>query len=266
MTGLEVSDLSVQFGARRVLDGLTLPPLREGELTVLAGPNAAGKSTLLRAVAQLLPYRGRVTLNGQDLHRLPGSKRAMLLGFMPQSLATGSSLIVLESIIAALRAGGEQVRGAAETVAMATLDRLGIGNFALEPVDSLSGGQRQMVGLAQAIVRNPRVLLLDEPTSALDLAYQARLLAEVRRLAAEGRTVIAVLHDLALAAQWSDNMVMLRRGCLYSAGRPEEVLTPAMLAEVYGVSARVERCSRGRLMVLVDEELPSSPRQKDAAE
>lgn len=264
MTGLAITDLSVHFGARRVLDGLTLPPLREGELTVLAGPNAAGKSTLLRAVAQLLPYRGQVTLNGQDLHRLPGPKRAALLGFMPQSSLTGSSLIVLESVIAALRAGGEQGRSAAETVAMATLDRLGIAALALDPVDSLSGGQRQMVGLAQAIVRDSRVLLLDEPTSALDLAYQARLLAEVRRLAAEGRTVIAVLHDLALAAQWSDRMVMLRQGRLYSAGRPAEVLTPAMLAEVYGVSARVERCSRGRLMVLVDEELASP--QKEAAE
>lgn len=266
MTGLVVSDLTVRFGARTVLDGLSLPPLSDGELTVLAGPNAAGKSTLLRAVAQLLPYRGQVTFNGQDLSRLPGPKRAALLGFMPQSLPTGSALIVLESVIAALRAGGEQTHVAAEAVAMATLDRLGIASFALDPLDSLSGGQRQMVGLAQAIVRDPQVLLLDEPTSALDLAYQARLLAEVRRLAAEGRTVVAVLHDLALAAQWADRMVMLRRGRLHSAGRPAEVLTPAMLAEVYGVSARVESCSRGRLMVLVDDELTPNPAREEAAE
>ncbi|MDF3607749.1 ABC transporter ATP-binding protein [Paracoccus sp. DMF-8] len=115
-----------------------------------------------------------------------------------------------------------------------------------------------MVGLAQAVVRDPRLLLLDEPTSALDLARQVRLLGDVRRLAAEGRIVLAVLHDLALAARWADRIVVLHNGRLHSAGRPDEVLTPAMLSEVYGVEARVEYCSRGHLMVLIDRETPAS--------
>src|SRR5690606_21060257 len=118
----------------------------------------------------------------------------------------------------------------------------------------LSGGQRQLASLAQTIVRDPVVLLLDEPTSALDLARSHRMMAEMRALAREGHVVLAVLHDLALAARWADRLLVLDGGRLHSGGPPEEVLTEAMLAEVYGVEARVERCSRGRLMVLVDGE------------
>ncbi|ARC36949.1 ABC transporter ATP-binding protein [Paracoccus yeei] len=251
---LLVRDISVRFGPRRVLDGLTLPEMRAGELTVLAGPNAAGKSTLLRAIAQLVPHRGSTMLDGRDLARLPAVERARLLGFMPQSLPSGSSLVALETVIAALRAGKALPARQADQAAMAVMEKLGIGALALEPLDALSGGQRQMVSLAQAIVRDPRVLLLDEPTSALDLARQVRLLSELRRLAAEGRVVVAVLHDLALAAQWADRIVLIHGGHVRAHGAPAEVLTPALLAEVYGVEARVEFCSRGRLMVLIDGE------------
>lgn len=255
MTGLRIHDVSLHYGRRPVLRGLSLPELRAGEVTVLAGPNAAGKSTLLRAIAQLAPYHGRITLDGEDLARMPIRRRARLIGVMPQALPSGSSLIVLESVIAALRAGSDGFGAQADAQAMAVLDRLGIADLAMEPMEQLSGGQRQMVSLAQAIVRDPRVLLLDEPTSALDLARQVRLLGELRALAAEGRIVVAVLHDLAMAAQWADRIVLLHRGELHASGQPAAVLTPAMLAQVYGVSARVERCSQGRITVLIDAEI-----------
>ena len=255
MNGLSVEGVSLRYGARAVLHDLSLPALQPGEVTVLAGPNAAGKSTLLRAIAQLAPYRGRIALNGEDLSRMAIRRRARLIGVMPQTLPSGSSLIVLESVIAALRAGSDAFAGQADAQAMAVLDRLGIADLAMEPLDQLSGGQRQMVSLAQAIVRDPRVLLLDEPTSALDLARQVRLLGELRALAAEGRIVVAVLHDLAMAAQWADRIVLLHRGRLHSSGPPAAVLTPPVLAEVYGVHARVERCSRNRITVLIDSEV-----------
>ncbi|MFT4149257.1 MAG: ABC transporter ATP-binding protein [Paracoccaceae bacterium] len=254
MSGLVVQGLSVRLGRRQVLADLDLPPLEPGAVTVLAGPNAAGKSTLLRAIAQLVPYQGRITLDGADLHGMGHAERARHLGYMPQGLPSATALDVLESVIAAQQAAKGGLKTQADEAAMAVLDRLGIGSLALEPLGRLSGGQRQMVALAQAIVRDPGVLLLDEPTSALDLARTARLMAEVRRLADEGRIVVAVLHDLALAAQSADRIVVLHQGRVYSAGRPDEVVTPRMLAEVYGVSARVERCSRGRLVVLVDGE------------
>lgn len=254
MQGLLAQGISVRFGARQVLQGLDLPLLRPGEVTVLAGPNAAGKSTLLRAIAQLQPHGGRITLDGQDLGRMPAQARARQVGFMPQALPASSSLVALESVIAALRAGATLGARQADETAMAVMEKLGIAGLALEPLSALSGGQRQMVSLAQAIVRDPRLLLLDEPTSALDLARQVRLLKELRRLAGEGRIVVAVLHDLALAAQWADRIVMLHAGRTHAEGRPDQVLTPDLLAQVYGVEARVERCSQGRIMVLIDGE------------
>lgn len=250
---MTISDLTVHYGKRPIISGLTLPPLVAGEFTVLAGPNAAGKSTLLRAMAQLSSYRGGIGFGGQDLARLGASERAGLIGFMPQTLPSASSLNVLESVVTALRAGRHDGAGA-ETRVMSVLERLGIGPLALERLDQLSGGQRQMVGLVQTVIRDSRILLLDEPTSALDLARQVRVLAELRRLAHEGRVVVAVLHDLGLAAQWADRIIVLQQGRLFASGRPSEVLTPAMLAQVYGVDARVEQCSQGRLTVLIDGE------------
>ncbi|MFE3836159.1 ABC transporter ATP-binding protein [Pseudogemmobacter sonorensis] len=257
--GLEIGDATVRYGRKVVLDRFSLPILPPGQVTVLAGPNAAGKSTLLRGIARLAPVQGRFLLDGADLSRMSAPERAGRIGFMPQALPLGASLSVLESTITALRAGGAHHGPDAAAQAMAVLDRLGIGALATEPLDRLSGGQRQMVGLAQATVRDPRLLLLDEPTSALDLARQVRLLSEVRRIASEGRVVLAVLHDLALAARWADRIAVLHRGRIHSEGPPETVVTPAMLAEVYGVEARVEHCSQGRLTVLIDRELQAAP-------
>lgn len=256
MRVLSIKNVSVHYGRRSVLQGLTLPDLIPGEVTVLAGPNAAGKSTLLRAVAQLMRYDGQMYLGETDLSKLSGAERAGLVGFMPQTLPSASSLVTLESVIAALRAAGKPLSNAESSAqAMAVLERLGIADIAMRRLDRLSGGQRQMVSLAQAIIRDPALLLLDEPTSALDLARQHRLLTELRRLAGEGRIVVAVLHDLALAATLADRIVVVDQGQLHSAGSPKDVLTPAMLAEVYGVSARVEHCSQGRLMVMIDGEI-----------
>ena len=160
---------------------------------------------------------------------------------------------MLESIIAALRvSGGEDLLG----TAFEALRRLGIEQLAEYPLDSLSGGQRQLVALAQLLARNPQVLLLDEPTSALDLHYQLRVMDAVReRVLAHRLLGIAVLHDINLAASHADWLVVLHQGQVVASGVPDEVLEPELLARVYGVEARVERCSRKRLQVLVDRAL-----------
>ncbi|WP_018632576.1 ABC transporter ATP-binding protein [Neomegalonema perideroedes] len=253
---LAARGLRVRYGAREILKGLDLPPLRPGEFVALVGPNGAGKSTLLRALAQLIPYQGEVRLGAADLRKMKPAERARLIGFMPQSLSAAEGLSVLDSVVAAMRAGGETIPVAeAARSAFAVLERLKIGHLALSALDQLSGGQRQMAGLAQALARDPEALLLDEPTSALDLAKQIQLLEEARRLAGEGRILVAALHDLTMAAQWADRILILREGELWGHGAPAEALTPAMLAEVYGVSGRVERCARGRLLVLADGRL-----------
>ncbi|MDS9468834.1 ABC transporter ATP-binding protein [Paracoccus sp. MBLB3053] len=259
MSALNVRKLCVTRDGLPVIDALDLPPIRAGELTVLAGPNAAGKSTLLRAIAQLLPYRGEVSLIGRDLHRTSPAERAELIGFMPQHSATRSDLSVLESLVVALHAGGglagRVVGGqSAEERGLAALDRVGIMDLALRALSHLSGGQMQLVALAQVIVRNTPLILLDEPTSALDMARSHRVLSIARDLAHEGRMVIAVLHDLAQASRWADQLMVLSHGRLATSGPPNEVLRPDLLANVWDVSARVERCTHGNLMVLVDDE------------
>jgi len=254
---LAVTGLRVAYGRRAVVDGLDLPALMPGTLTALVGPNAAGKSTLLRGIAGLVPgTRGRVLLGERDLLAMTIPERARHLAYMPQGLPGGVALTVLETLVGALRAVPTPLApdGAAATArAIDVLSRLGIEGLALRELGALSGGQRQLVGLAQALSREPEVLLLDEPTSALDLRHQVSVMALVRETVTRAGLVgIVVLHDLALAARFSDRLVALSAGRVRADGTPERTLTPALLAEVYEVEARVERCSRGGLIVLPD--------------
>lgn len=139
----------------------------------------------------------------------------------------------------------------------AILARLDIGHLALRPIDEISGGQRQLVSLAQAIVRRPAILLLDEPTSALDAGHQIDVMEAVGEASAnDGMIVLAVMHDLNLALRWADSIVLLAEGSLITAGPPAVAVTAENLAAAYHVAARIERCSRGRLHVLFDERVP----------
>jgi iron complex transport system ATP-binding protein len=253
---LMIEGLSAGYARRPVIRDMTLGPIHAGHVTALVGPNAAGKSTLLLALAGLIGATGTVRLGERDLLRLSIGERATVAAFMPQALPQGVALTVLESVIAAGRASpfgdlaiaGEELRRRA----IATLDRLGVADLALEFLDRLSDGQRQLVGLAQALVREPQLLLLDEPTSALDLRHQVGVMTLVRALASEGRTVMVVLHDLNLAMRWADRIVVIEQGAVYAVGTAAEALTPEVIAAVYGVDARVERCSHDRLHIIVD--------------
>lgn len=250
---LSVEKLSAGYRNRPVLRNLAIAPIPAGIVAAIVGPNGAGKSTLLRAIAGLLPADGSISFNGENLLTLHPQSRAAHLGFMPQSLPKGVGLSVIEGVIGAIKVG--HISGSVRSVrerAVAVLQRLGIEHLAMEPLDRLSGGQRQMASLAQAMAVGPRLLLLDEPTSALDLRHQFHVLHTIRSLAAEGRTVITVMHDLTLAAQWADRIIVLRHGVVHTDGPPDVAITPRMLADVYGISARVERCSRGRLQILTD--------------
>jgi iron complex transport system ATP-binding protein len=244
-----------------------LADIAPGAVTALVGPNAAGKSTLLRALAGLIPASGAVRFAGTDLLRLDPAERAKRVAFMPQLLPANAALTVLEAVIAAQRASPLERSGASEREvrqrAMAVLERIEIAALALEPLDRLSGGQRQLASLAQAVVREPRILLLDEPTSALDLRHQFHVMDIVRSIARAGRIVVVVLHDLNLAAQFADRIVVLEHGTVRADGSPEAAMTADILADVYGVAARVERCSRGRLQSAIDGLVPS---QSDSVE
>ncbi len=261
MTGLSVQDLSAGYGGRPIVEGLTVPSLDVGEVVSVVGPNGAGKSTFLRALAGLIPAKGSIRLDEVELTGLSLADRAKRVTYMPQTLPQGVALTVLETVVAAIRAtplGGGAAFTDAQAVerAFEVLQRIGAEALAGQRLDRLSGGQKQLAGLAQALAREPRLLLLDEPTSALDLYYQLRVLDLAREAAAErGMTVMIVLHDLQAAARVSDRIAVMAKGKLVAFGTPDEAVTPEILAQVYRVSARVQRCERSVLQVLIDDVL-----------
>ena len=256
MTGLVLTGVTAGYRARPVLRGLTCGPIPMGCVTALVGPNAAGKSTLLRAIAGLVRAQGSIRFGEHELIGMKARERAHHLAFMPQALPQDTGLTVIEALLSAWRAmpDGERWGGEAGLLDRVgrVLDRLGIGTLGMVPLQSLSGGQRQMVALAQAIIPDPPLLLLDEPTSALDLRRQLEVMGLLGELAREGRTVVVVLHDLSLAARWADWLLVMSAGRPHSFGPSETVLTPEMLDEVYGVEARIEACSRGGRTLLID--------------
>lgn len=256
--GLRIQGLTTGYRRNTVIQGLDLPELPIGGVHALLGPNAAGKSTLLRALAGLHPAHGSVSLAGQELSHLSLAERARYVTYMPQTLPGGVALTVLETVLGALRSAHAEAAPVdtdhAVALAVDILTRMGIEHLAMEGLARLSGGQRQLVSLAQSLVRRPRLLLLDEPISALDLKYQMRVMQLVQELAREqGMTVLVVLHDLQMAARWCDRVAVLSQGQLAACGSPPEAITPEMLARVYHVAARVEPSSDGRLQVLVDD-------------
>lgn len=260
MNDLSISGLDAGYGGQPIISGFSLPPLTAGEVVSVVGPNGAGKSTLLRSLAGLIPAHGSIRLDEAELTRLSLADRAKRVTYMPQTLPQGVALTVLETVVASIRA--TPLRGAVYTDAQAAerayevLQRINAEALAGQRLDRLSGGQKQLAGLAQALAREPRLLLLDEPTSALDLHYQLRVLDLAREAAAErGMTVMIVLHDLQAAARVSDRIAVMAKGRLVAFGTPDEAITPDILAEVYRVSARVQRCDRGALQVMIDDVL-----------
>lgn len=253
---LSVQHLRLAYGSREIIGDLSLADLPAGTLTALLGPNGSGKSTLLRALAGLLrPAAGRIVLDGQDLAHASFEARARQVVYLPQSLPAAVHLRVFESVLVAANASLSSASADGEALARieALLGRLGIAHLSMRFLDELSGGQKQLVGLAQALIRQPRLLLLDEPLSALDLNYQFHVMDLLRQETRErGLITIVVLHDLNIALRHCDLALMIRAGALASEGEPRAVITPEALAAVYGVRGRVETCSRGIAQVLID--------------
>ncbi|MFZ4214347.1 ABC transporter ATP-binding protein [Pantoea endophytica] len=251
--GLRLRHFSAGYPKRKVIDDLNVPELPQGKITVLLGPNGCGKSTLLRALAGLGKGQGELWLNGEELMSQPFARRAQRVVYLPQSLPAGVHLHVLESIIVAQRASGGLHSASSEAEIMHLLEQLGIAHLAMRYLDQLSGGQKQLVGLAQSLIRRPELLLLDEPLSALDLNYQFHVMDLVRRETRLRNIVtVVVVHDINIALRHADHALMLKDGNLLADGEPSQVITPETLAQVYGVRGRIEHCSRGMPQVMID--------------
>lgn len=253
MQGLAIRDFNAGYPKRQIIENLHVPLLPRGKITVLLGPNGCGKSTLMRSIAGLNRAKGELWLNGEELMAQPFARRAEKVVYLPQSLPAGVHLHVLESIIVAQRASGGRSSVSSENEVMALLEQLGIAHLALSYLDQLSGGQKQLVGLAQSLIRRPQLLLLDEPLSALDLNYQFHVMDLVRRETQQRNIVtVVVVHDINIALRHGEHVLMLQNGELIADGAPIEVITPESLARVYGVKGRIERCSQGTPQVLID--------------
>ncbi|MEX0426659.1 ABC transporter ATP-binding protein [Nocardioides sp. DS6] len=239
--GLEVGYGS-ERGARRVLHGLDVA-IPDGVMTVIVGPNACGKSTLLRTLARMLPASaGTVVVDGRPTADYGPKELARVLGLLPQSPTAPDGMTVAD-LVAKGRYPHQSLlrqwsRRDEEAVA-AAMQAADVAALAQRPVDELSGGQRQRVWLAMALAQETPLLLLDEPTTYLDIAHQLEVLELARRLAREGRTVVAVLHELHLAFRYADHLVVMSEGRIVAEGEPSAIVTEQLMADVYDLPCRI---------------------------
>lgn len=248
---LEAKELSFSYGNQGVLKDVNLS-LRPG-VTAILGPNAAGKSTLLRCLARLNRSSGVILLDGECAHELSLERWNGVVSYLPQNFLSKAAITVFEAVLLGriqqltIRVRDVDLR-AVETL----LRDLELTPLANRPIAALSGGQAQLVSIAQALVREPQILLLDEPTSSLDLRRQFNVCARVRRLSLAAKMTTAIaLHDLNLAARYADVVCMIHQGSIHGLGPPEEVLTCEMIESVYRVRASVQSGTDGRPAIAI---------------
>ncbi|MEM6974441.1 MAG: ABC transporter ATP-binding protein [Pseudomonadota bacterium] len=238
MSRITLKSLSVSLGPRRVIEGVDLE-IRAGECVGLIGPNGAGKSTLMRAALGLIPAEGE-----SNMARMTPDERARHVAWLPQSREIAWALSV-EKVVAIGRAPhrrpGAPLSEADRAAITASMAEMEVSAFATRPATQLSGGEQARVLLARALAQETPILMADEPIAGLDPAHQLAAMETFARLAADGRTVLCALHDLALAARWCTRLVMLDRGRIVADGPPDEVLTAERLAAVYGIVAHLDR-------------------------
>lgn len=235
---LASENVSLGYDGRSIIDGLTAE-IPHGSFTVIIGPNACGKSTLLRGLSRLLaPSSGRVVLDGKAITSQPAKEVARKLGLLPQS-ATAPDGITVADLVARGRYPHQglmrQWSAADEEAVIRALDATGTHVLSARRVDELSGGQRQRVWVAMVLAQETDLLLLDEPTTFLDIAHQVELMELFAHLNRQGRTVVAVLHDLNHAARYADHIIAMREGKILASGKPAEVVTSERVQEIYGL-------------------------------
>lgn len=240
---LSVRGLAAGYPGRRVIEGLDLA-FAPGKITMIIGANACGKSTLLGTLARVHPpLGGSVELDGADVASIGRRRFAQSVGLLPQQPTAPDGLTVAELVSRGRHPhrGVFQRWSAADTARVDdAMVKTGVAALSDRPVGDLSGGQRQRVWIAMALAQEPRILLLDEPTTFLDLSHQIEVLDLLRDLnRTDGTTIIAVLHELNLAARYADELIVMSEGRVVAHGAPGEVLTAPVVADAFGLEAMV---------------------------
>jgi ABC-type cobalamin/Fe3+-siderophores transport system ATPase subunit len=239
---LAASDVTLGYDGRVIAEHLDAV-IPDGSFTVIVGPNACGKSTLLRALARLLkPHSGQVLLDGRDIHEYRTKDVARRLGLLPQSSIAPDGITVADLVARGRhphQSAFQQWSRRDEEAVRSAMDATGITALSGRRVDELSGGQRQRVWVAMALAQETGVLLLDEPTTFLDIAHQYELLELFRELHGQGRTLVAVLHDLNQASRYASDIIAMSQGRIVAHGAPAEVVTAELVDHVFGLPAHV---------------------------
>jgi len=262
---LRAERITLTYDRTEILRDLSVA-VPAGGFTVIIGPNACGKSTLLRGLSRLLPpSSGRVVLDGKSISEYPAKEVARRLGLLPQS-ATAPDGITVADLVARGRYPHQnlmrQWSDADERAVQHALDATGTADLASRPVDALSGGQRQRVWVAMVLAQETDLLLLDEPTTFLDVAHQVDLMELLAHLNAQGRTLVAVLHDLNHAARYASHIIAMREGRIVAEGPPSEVITSERVQQVFGLANVVidDPVTGGPLVVPLRGSIPAGVR------
>lgn len=238
---IAVENISFSYNSQPILKDVSLA-VQKGQILSIVGPNGAGKSTLLKCMVHLLkPQVGAVYLDGKNIATKNHRELAKAMGYIPQNTMDIFPVTVLETVLMGRKphitwdVTDEDFRVVAQVMKFLDIEQL-----AERPLDQLSGGQKQKVFIARALAQQSPIVLFDEPTSNLDIRHQLEVFAMIKRITqTEGRIGIVVVHDLNLAARFSDKLVMLKNGSVYATGTPGEVITEENIKEVYNVSASI---------------------------
>lgn len=254
MTSIRAENVSLRLRDRLALKAVTFGLDRPG-LTAVVGPNGAGKSTLLRALAGLAPIQhGRLEISGHDVGTMSAAERATTIGYLPQERTVHWSLSARDIVALGRlpRRGPASAATATDDEAVASaLLAMDATHLASRPVLELSGGERARILIARVLAQQTTVILADEPTSGLDPSHQWALFERLESAAAGGTRIVVALHDLALASRFAAEVLVISAGRLVASGTPAEVLTPATLADVFGIEAVVQTVAGRRIIIPV---------------